>query len=539
MGRLHAMKNKTLIAGLIFAALVTGLLVQGGMVNAAPPAQEPTGEATARPTRDLTLRPRKTKAPDVTTEATARPTRNLTTNPKRTKTPVPTDEPAATAQPAPKNAGNVAGLSGPITSQLLILNSDRTGPANVTVNLFDVNGALAFTDSFKIKEDGAKLVAIPKTLGKEFLANARIIADRRVQALVIDRSKVGGSIDAYEVQGVAATALTLPYIRHGSTASGAAENNLIAIQNTSGITTDATLTAYDLNGNIVLTHVVTIPPQASAYLDTEDLFGATSFLGSASITADQRLAAALLSYNGEDTASLRALTTRDQANRVVVPNVERKQRKTGVIKTWHEMYVRNNAAGPTDLTISYYTSAGKLKGQVTRTNVPAGGMAQLDTSSDEFQFLGKKFGGWAVIASSDKAPIVVEAMLVQAHGNIVVGLSGAPRTRINWRNICGDIRITPKETSVLTLVNTRSKDKAVVRVRLYARTNGALVTDFTLDIPPAAQIKLSSANGLPANFQGSAIVSAEVGHVREIVATVMTTTGKGKSGKSTAGYMCR
>ena len=87
----------------------------------------------------------------------------------------------------------------------MILNTDRSGTANVTVSLFDVDGALAFTDSFKIQEDGAKLVAIPKTLGKDFLANARIVADRRVQALVFDRSKVGGSTDAYEVQGGAAT----------------------------------------------------------------------------------------------------------------------------------------------------------------------------------------------------------------------------------------------------------------------------------------------------------------------------------------------
>ena len=45
MGQRKPMKNISLIAGLIFAALVMGLVVQSGMVNAAPPAQEATSSS--------------------------------------------------------------------------------------------------------------------------------------------------------------------------------------------------------------------------------------------------------------------------------------------------------------------------------------------------------------------------------------------------------------------------------------------------------------------------------------------------------------
>ncbi len=487
-------------------------------------------------------RARTGRAPATATN-TPRPTRDRTAKPRRTKTPQATSAPNATPEPTADTPNpSQPDASDALTSQLLILNPDHSGVARVTVNIFDLSGALAFSDTFKIQENGAKIVSVPKTLGSDFLGSARVTANRRVQALVLDDNQNGTASDVYQVTGVKTSALTLPYLQHGSAGSQAdsaatTPHSMVAIQNISAVETEATFIAYDTNGAEIISRALTLAARASAYLDTQDLFGDTPFLGSARITANQPIAAAEL-VSWRDTASVRALTTRDEDNRLVVSNLERRTRKDGKLKAWSTLLIRNNGNAATDLVVSYYNAQGKLKGKIVRANVPADALVVLDTRADEFQFLGKNFSGWASVSATDKTPLVVHSLATRGRGKHVSAIGGVGRTRINGRNVCGEVRVTASQKSVLTLLNPR-KHAARARIRLYAHAGGAPVAVLERELAPRAQIQITAQDGLPQNFEGIAIVGADQELSRPLVATVLTQTLHGKRASSTSGYLCR
>jgi hypothetical protein len=221
-----------------------------------------------------------------------------------------------------------------------------------------------------------------------------------------------------------------------------------------------------------------------------------------------------------------------------VPNVERKTRQDGKRKAWNELFIRNNGNAPTNLVIAYYNAQGKLKGKITRANVPANSLTVLDTRADEFEFLGKNFSGWASISSSDKTPLAVDSIAARGRGKHIIGIGGIGRTRVNGRNVCGDVRADAKQKSVLTLLNPR-KQAAAARVRLYNQADGALLAEFQRELAPRAQINITTKDGLPQAFQGLAIIGADQDLSRQLVATVLTQTRNGKRASSTNGYMCR
>lgn len=555
------MTRKQLIASLIAVALILASLSIGGIVDASPLLQasrtpRATRERTRNPTATDTNTPRPTRQratrePTATDTRTPRPTRQDTRTPRSTKTPEATAEPSATDTPTRRSTRTgtpPAGVQGDngtegfgvLTSQLLVLNPDRSGTANVTLKVYDAQGAVAFADSFKLVENGAKLVTLPPSVGKEFLGSARITANRRIQALVLDASGDGAASDAYEVSSAASNALTLPYVRHlqVSKKSPIVVNSVIAIQNTSAQTADATLTVYDVAGNEILAHPVSIAPYASAYVNTTDLFPDTLFAGSARITSDQTLAAAELLTGAQDTASLRALTSSDAGTRLVAPGIQRKLGKKNKVNAWNDLFVRNGANAPTDITVSYYNRTGQLKSKVTRSNVAAGGLARFNTGLDEFGALGKSFVGWAAIASTQNAPLAVYSLASKARGKQVVGIGALPRSRLNGSAVCGDVSATVKEKSVVTIINTDSKTKAAVHVRFFNQADGAPITQLDVQVAPNGQFQLDAQNGLPANFQGLAILKTE-GKNKSIAALVTTQTVQGTRALGISGYVCR
>ncbi len=526
------MTKKQIIASLFSAALAVAIVSMSGIVDASAVAQA-TG--TRRPTRDRTTNPRATREP------TQRPTRDRTTNPRATRTPEASEtplpaEPTATDTAAPIDANKNAPIApGPLTSQLLILNPDRGGTAKVTVNVFDSSGAVAFSDAFKLKENGAKLVTLPKSVGNDFLGSARVTANRRVQALVLDSNADNTASDTYEVSALKSNAVTLPFVRH---LTNTTQNTLIAIQNTFAESTDATFRAYDETGAEILSHPVTIPANASAYLNTDELFGAIQFVGSARITANHPIVASALSSYMQDTASLRALHDTEASARVIVPGIERKQRKDGIINAWNEMYIRNNGNAPTDITVAYYNQKGQLKTTVTRTNVPAGGLAMLDSKQAELDALGKKFAGWANVTSSNDTPLAIAALAARARGKQLVGINARARERVTGRAVCGDVRISSEQKSVLTIVNTVRGKKARVRVRFYSHAEGAPLGETEVEIAPNGIFRLTAKNGLPNNFQGIALLNVDASKTRFITAFVTTQTLEGKRVRSTSAYTC-
>lgn len=503
------MTKRHLLGSLIVVALVIALFSTGGIANTFALAQAPN---TPRPTRDRTANPRQTKTPQVA-EATGTP------------------------EPTP-DADNQGDVSAPelLSSRLLVVNPGSVQTARVTVNMFDSQGSTVYSDTMRIKPNGVKLINVPKELGNDFLGSARITANQRVQALVLDGNAGGTASDAYEVTRGVSDTVTLPYVQHD--ASGV-RHSMIAIQNTSAFSADATFTAFDSNGTEILARPLTIAPRASVYLDTAALFGAIDFLGSAQITANQRLAAVALASLKQETASVRALTPQEESAQPVVPLVERKRNAQGVLTGWSEVYIRNNGLAPTDITVKFISQQGKEKASVTRADVPVGGLAVFDLRSNEFQALGKKFTGWARVSSTNKTPLLAQVFIARGRGKHWIGLSADERARANRRNVCGDVRVSAKQSSVVTLLNADRKEIARVQIRFYSGEDGAPVAELEREVAPNTQIKLTPADGLPQDFQGIAIMSVNQDFSRAVVATVLTQMREGKKVLSTRGYVCR
>lgn len=532
------MTKQHLTTGLVLSALLVAFIALSNLAAAAPPAQDP------KPTRDLTVRPRVTR--DLTrnprptaidpSAPTPDPRSEITQEPKPTRRTLPEVE-TSTPEPAPESKPkNVAVAPRRISSQLLILNPHRTGKARVIVNLFDLSGAIAFSDTVKINQNGAKLVTLPKSVGNNFLGSARLISNRRVQALVLDNTGDGTSSDVYEATNVMTGTLSLPFVRHLAPTT---KNSIIAIQNTSSAPADATLTAYDVNGVEVLTHPVAIPPSASVYVNTDDLFGTNTFLGSARITSNRTIAAAELSMNMQDTASFDALTPRDESSKHIIPGVERKRRKDGQINAWNELYVRNNGTVPTDITVKYFNKKGQVKGTVKRTNVPPGGLAIFIGKDSEFDFLGKKYTGWAAVNGAPGSRLAVHSLSARVRGKQWMGVESILRERVNGRGVCGYVRSTEKTKSVVSILNTHKKKNALVHVRFYSHAKGKLAGSLDIVVKPNETISLTAQNGIPANFQGIALVNSDTTGSQKVVSMVTTQTLDGKRIRSINGYLCR
>jgi hypothetical protein len=543
------MTKKQILLALLLTALVAALLNLSGFgVSRVEGQAEPTNTRRAtrdrttnpKPTRDLTKNPKPTRQDSPTGEPTRRPTRDRTTNPKPTRdltaNPKPTraSDATATPVPAPKNK-NAAVKPRRLTSRLLIVNPHRTGNARVKIEVFDSDGNVAHTQNIKIQKNAAKIFTLPESVGNNFLGSARITANRRIQALVLDSDNGGTSSDTYEATGSAPGALTLPLVRHIAPGT---QNSIIAIQNTASAPAAGSFTAYDANGAEVLSHPLSIPPNASVYLNTDDLFGSTQFLGSARITADRTLAAAELTLNKHDSASFDALYERDSNNKHVVLGIERKRRKDGKLNGWNELYVRNDEGAPSDITVKYYKKTGKVSGKLTRKNVPPGGLAVFDTREADLNFLGLRFSGWATVTGKNGARVSVHSLASRTRAKQWMGLESIVRSRINGRGVCGDLQANPAGKSILTLVNTHAKQKALVHLRFYKHEKGQALGSHDLELKPNSQISLVPGKGLPTNFRGIVLIDANTGDAGRIVAMVTTQTFKNGVANGTTAYLC-
>ena len=141
--------------------------------------------------------------------ATPRPTR--VRQPKAVVTP----EPTATAEPEEADSAELAPVApGAMTSQIVVFNPDTTGSATVQIEIYDSAGAAVFTTTENISPNGAKIIAVPNTLGANFQGNAIISSDKNVQALALAANGNHNARDAYEGVSAPATQLTFPLARH-------------------------------------------------------------------------------------------------------------------------------------------------------------------------------------------------------------------------------------------------------------------------------------------------------------------------------------
>ncbi len=492
-----------------------------------------TRSPTRRPTRDLTANPRRTRTP------TDAPTDILTETPTFAPTDATIETPELTPLPAPQ-AADKAVAPGRMMTQLRVFNTSAKQVARVQFEIFDAQGNRVFADKFRIKPNAARLVELPASLAQNFVGNARLSADQRIQAIVIDTNGKTGATDTYEAPSRASTLLTLPFVRHLKLDT---RNSLFAIQNVTANSANATLRIFDPDGIQIIAQALTLAPNGSAYINSNDLFPTGAFVGSAQITSDQPLAAALLALDIKDTASTSAFTPSQAAPSMLAPFVTRRVRATGVIPRWTEIYARNQDTQPTDITVEFFTNAGESRGVVTRANVAAGGIASFNTRESEFKFLGKKFNGWARVTAPG-APLAVTILNAQNRGKQLATVNAAAESELSARVGCPDLKVDATTKSILTLLNGDAHDAANVRLRVYDSESGAQVADVTVKVNAASAYSVTSPHGfyqpLQPEFRGTLRITTVKGGAREIVALARTYTlnAKGRATSARA-YMCQ
>ncbi len=486
----------------------------------------------------------KTAAP-VETAAAQTPTirpRRLTRVADKTAAAVTPTETAvlATATPTSLPGSAEALTPNPITSQILIHNAERRGAANVTITLYAQNGAVVHTETVRIKSNHTYLYKLPSNLGKDALMSARLESPKRIKAIVLDQSKKGKTRGAYEAIRTVSRSVRLPLVRHLAPTN---QNSIIAVQNASPIAANATLTLYNENGDAVIAHPLSLPPFASAYVNTDDLIPGIRFFGSAEISASQPVAAAEINLYRRDTASFRGHTAEEEHRTLVFPLSQRKQKATGVWVAWSEFYIRNEGDQATDVKVEFYRPNGKLRETITRTNVPPNGLARMVLRSDEFASLGTKYKGWARIISGG-APLSVEVLSVQNRGTILSAVQGQPNTLAAPRAMCADFRYGPKTRSVLTILNLEKNKTAFIRARAFNGVDGKQVADIRFQVNPYARLSLARGRGplavIPETFNGILAVNTEgIGSKRIVVHSKTLALNANKRGISASAYICR
>jgi hypothetical protein len=470
--------------------------------------------------------------------AQAAPT--ATTRPTRVRPPkvTPTPEPTETAEPDENNAdAELAPVApGAMTSQIVVFNPDTSGSATVQIDIYNSAGAVAYTTTEFISANGAKIITLPNSLGANFQGSAVISSDKNVQALALTANGNNNARDAYEGTSAPAPNLVIPFARH---LANDTQNSILAVQNTTASNADVTLTFYNADGTQAHQQNTTVAANQPLYLNTDDIFSGSHFTGTVGITSTQHIVAALQTRYLKDTAAVRALTKSEQDRIVYLNPVERKLNDKGVPQTWTEIFVRNNGANATDITLEFFKNDGTLSGTQTATAVPANGMAQFLLNDAAFASLGNAFAGWAKATSSGE-PLGVSALSVLNKGKRLTGADGLANSQLNTRYMCGNTARSATENTQLTLLNTEARN-AKVMVRLFDPNTGAKLAQATFKLTPnaATTVKLSDAlfAGAGSDFRGMTLVQAKGTTPPKIIAAVSNPYGSSKL-TGTTGYLC-
>lgn len=481
------------------------------------------------------------KTPSPTPKATRERTRQpkATRQAKKTRAPEPTATPEAVVADDAADADNpeISPVSpGAMTSQILVFNPDTSGAATVQIDIYNAGGAVAFTKTETINANGAKLITLPGSLGANFQGSAMISSDKNVQALALAANSNNSARDAYEGTSAPATHLTLPFARH---LAADTQNSILAVHNTTASSADVTITFYNPDGSQANQQNATLAAHQPLYLNTNTLFPGSTFTGSVDVTSTQNIVAALESLYYKDTASLRASSPGEQDSTLFLNFVERKLNNKGAAQNWSEIFVRNNGANATDVTLDLYNVTGALVASQTASAVAANGMAQFTLKDAGFASLGNNYAGWAKVTSGGE-PLGVIALDVISKGKRLTGVNGLANAQLASRYVCGDTSRTTGMNSQIAILNTEART-ARVQIQLYHPTTGAKLVQTRIKLTPNAvtTVKLSDTIFAAAgtNFQGMAIVQARGATPPKLVVTANTPYGSTKL-SGTTGYTC-
>lgn len=521
------MKRYSLIA--LLGLLLGSLLLLNTWVDAAPPAKQ-----TATPAAQATRKPRKTKTPTPASPARATPAPTATPAPATPAPPLPDDNSDT------ESAGALVPIApGPMTSQILVLNPDPSGAATVQVDIYDGSGAVAYSTTTNVVKNGARLITLPASLGSNFQGGAQVSSDKNVRALVISANAANTARDAYEGATAPATTITLPLVRHLAQNT---QNTTLAIQNTTGNSANVTVTLSNPDGSPAYSQNAVIAARQSLYLNTNQIFLNNQFVGSARITGDQNLAVTAQTLYFKDTAAFDGGSALDQDTTLYVSEAYRKTNTAGVVN-WSEIFVRNNGANPTDITLNLYDTTGGLVSSKTISGVAASGQAQFllnDTSDPAITALGGGYAGWAKITSSGE-PVMATVLTVITNGKRLYSVDALPAAQLQKKYVCGDAARQTNQSSRLSILNTDSVQTARPIVQLFDPATGAKLTQLKLSLVPNSQatVLLSDPAFAAAgtSYEGMAIVVARGAAAPKLVVTVNNPYGSKKL-NGTTGYTC-
>lgn len=496
--------------------LIVLSFVFAALVRAAPPVQE-NAAATPKPTRDPIV------------AATRRAARIVQST---TPTPEPEQDSAENTE--------AARPPGVMTSKIALFNPDTTGAATVQIDIYKVGGALASSTTVTVAPNGAKLVPLPTSLGTNFQGGAQISSDKNVQALVIGANDSKTARDEYEGVLAPALELTLPLVRHLTLNT---QYTQFAIQNTTTNDTAVTVTFYDANGMVLSdkTQSLTIMGNESRYVNTNTIFGGDQFVGSARIVSqNQPVAVAAQTLFTRDTAAFGGIASSDAANVLYLNQVQRKLNDAGVAINRSEIFVRNDGASPTNITLNFFSFDGKLITSSGASNVPANGLAQFSLGSPDYSALGTNFNGWAMISSSGEL-LTATALQVVSKGKSMYGTNALPSNAFGRRYVCGDVSRMATQNSQLQILNSDDTRTAAVVLRLFSPDTGAKLVQLKVKIPKqsTSTILISDAKFAAAGTSFQGMLTAQVkGTIPPNVLVTVINPYRNPKVTGTTGYMC-
>lgn len=426
---------------------------------------------------------------------------------------------------------------GPMTSTILIFNPDTSGAATVKLDIYDASGAVAHTTTVNVAANGMKTVTLPGSLGANFQGGAQISSDKNVQAIVLGANTNKTARDSYEGTIAPALDVTLPMVRHLATNT---QKSTLAIQNTTGISATTTITLYHPDGSIAHTENAVLAPHQSEYLNTEEIFASNMFVGSARIVSDQNIAVAAQTSYFKDTAAFDGMNTNQADTTLWLNQAERKINNKDLAVNWSEIFVRNNGAAETDVTLELYSLTGTLMASFTEEDVPANGSAQFLLNDGAFAALGKAYSGWAKVSSSGE-PLTATTLQVLNKGKRMFGVNGLTPNVLGKRYVCGDTSRMGTQNSRISILNTDGVLTAKMVIRLHDKETGAKLAQTKVNVPPntTTTVLLSDTKFAAAgtDYQGMAFLQAKGVNAPKVVITVSNPYGNPKV-TGTTGYMC-
>jgi hypothetical protein len=425
---------------------------------------------------------------------------------------------------------------GAMTSQILVFNPDTSGEATVQIDIYNASGAIVPPSIIEhVAANGAKLIALPNSLGSNFQGGAVISSDKNVQAITIGANSSNRARDSYEGTSAPALAVTLPLVRH---LAASTQNSILAIQNTTASPANVSITFYTLDGTPTNPQTANVAAHRSLYLNTNSIFPGGTFLGSARVVSNQNVAVAAQTRYYKDTAAFSGINSGDTT--LYLNQTTRILNAANVPVNWSEIFVRNNGTNPTKVTLTFYAPDGTPLPSPAPVDVNPNGMAQFLLNDSAFAALGSNHSGWAKILS-DGQPIAATSLEVLNKGKRMYAVNASAGGAMGSRNVCGAVSRTATEKSRITLLNPDPLKTATIVLRLFDKDSGAKRVQTKIKLLPNSSRTLPVSDALFAaagsNYQGMATVQAKGAAPPKIVVSVSNPFSNPKL-IGTTGYTC-